>query len=125
MGYPTNVIIHRHVYKVVYYVSSVSYLVIFSPSVRKVNQKKNILYMYGFLQSLYSLDPDRNNNKKTLSSVFIYFSKVSRSLFLFWSFVFIVSPLAFCVIIVPVEIPVNGSIKSLISRPAYRAPRRL
>lgn len=81
--------------------------------------------MYGFLQSLYSLDPDRNNNRKTLSSVFIYFSKVSRSLFRFWSFVFIVSPLAFCAIIVPVEIPVNGAIKSLISRPAYRAPRRL
>ena len=45
------------------------------PSEKWIKRK----YMYGFLQSLYSLDQP-SNNKKTLSSVFIYFSKVSRSL---------------------------------------------
>lgn len=52
--------------------------------------------MYGFLQSLYSLDRP-SNNKKTLSSVFIYFSKVSRSLSRF-SFCFL-SPLHFVLLL--------------------------
>lgn len=52
--------------------------------------------MYGFLQSLYSLDRP-SNNKKTLSSVFIYFSKVSRSLSRF-PFCFL-SPLHFVLLL--------------------------
>jgi len=45
--------------------------------------------------------------------------------FLVLCLVFLLFPIypAFRVIIVPVKIPVNGAIKSLISRPAYRAPR--